>query len=127
VKKLKPLADAVYEEEIIRLSGLKKFPELPSAQQELRRALRRISATDEAFLHRLITDVVDSEMVCPTPAELIQRAGAIRHRGQGTVGRADCPHCQGSGFVSTTRTVTLPGMLPYDSAFAALCVCRGGK
>ena len=127
MKKSKLLADAVYEKEVDRLSGLPKYPALPAAQKELRRALRRISEFDEDFIHRLITDVVDDSPVCPTPADLIRMAGERRHRTQTSAGKLDCLLCGGSGFVRTVCKVSLPGIAPYDAECSAVCQCRGGK
>jgi hypothetical protein len=127
VKKSKLLDDAAYDKEVERLSGLPKFPQLPAAQKELRRSLRRISETDIDFLHRLVGEVIDTALTCPTPADLIQIAGAKRARVKTTVGNADCERCQGSGFVTITRRVSVSGIEPYDAEFAALCACRGGK
>ena len=124
MKKSKLLADSVYEEEVERLSGLPKFPQLPKAQQELRRALRRISESDGEFLHKLISDVVDSATICPTPAELITVAGAKRHRAQQSIGKPDCDLCAGAGFITIMRKVSVPGIEPYESEFAAACKCR---
>ena len=128
-KPKKLLRDAAYDEQIERLSGLPKFPALPKARQELCAALRRISETDLTFIHRLISDVVDTHTSCPTPADLIQLAGAKRHRSmqvnQPTIGDPECPHCHGSGFVSFTRWVRLPNLDPYEADFARACNCRG--
>lgn len=123
--KLKLLPDAYYNEEIERISGLVKFPQLPRARQELCHALRRISETDMNFIHRLISDVVDTHSVCPTPAELIQMAGAKRARMKTAVGNADCERCGGSGFITTLRQVSLPGIPAYEAEFASPCICRG--
>lgn len=127
VRKSKLLADKIYEDEAERLSGLPKYPLLPAAQKELRHALRRISETDADFLHRLISEVVDTHTTCPTPADLIQLAGAKRHRTHQSIGNPDCLKCNGSGFVSFTRRVEIPGMEPYDGDFAMVCKCRGLK
>lgn len=127
MKKSKLLADTTYDGEVERLSGLPKFPMLPAAQKELRNALRRISESDADFIHRLISDVVDTHSICPTPAELIQIAGAKRHRKQTSVGRPDCPYCEGSGFVISYRTVAPEGFAPYETSCASVCTCRGGR
>lgn len=42
-------------------------------------------------------------------------------------GRADCPQCHGSGYVTTTRQVAIAGIAPYETEFAAVCTCRGGR
>jgi hypothetical protein len=123
----KPLEDSDYDKQVERLSGLPKFPQVPTAQKELRRALRRISDSDIGFLRKLIDDIVDSAAVCPSPADLIRVAGEKRHRANQSVGKPDCPKCHGSGFVSFTRKVEIPGMKPYDGDFGAVCPCRGGK
>jgi len=129
VAKSKQLRDSVYREEVERLSGLPKYPALPRAQQELCAALRRISETDGNFLHRLINDVVDTHTTCPTPADLIQMAGAKRSRAAQTAHQSmaipDCEICGGSGFVSATRLVKVSGLAPYEAEFAAPCNCRG--
>ena len=125
MRKSKLLADSIYDEEVERLSGLQKFPALPRARQELCHALRRISESDGNFLHRLISDVVDTHSSCPTPAELIQMAGAKRHRKQTSVGKPDCELCQGAGFITKIHTVRPLGMEPYEAEFAAVCTCRG--
>jgi hypothetical protein len=124
--KLKPLEDTQYDQQVERLSGLPKFPLLPAAQKELRRALRRISDTDIGFLRKLIDEVVDTAAICPTPSELIQMAGAKRHRVTTSMGKPNCQLCGGSGFVTTVRRVSLHGFDPYDAEFAAVCTCRGG-
>ncbi len=124
MRKSKLLPDSTYQDEVERLSGLPKYPSLPAAQKELRHALRRISETDVDFLHRLISDVVDTHTICPTPADLIQMAGAKRNRAQQSGARADCPLCGGDGFVSFTRRVTVAGVGSYDADFATPCECR---
>jgi hypothetical protein len=126
-KTKKPLEDGQYDEQVERMSGLPKFPQIPTAQKELRRALRRISDTDITFIRKLIDEVVDTASACPTPSELIQMAGAKRHRTYTSVGKADCDTCHGSGFVTTMRNVALPGLEPYEAEFATPCQCRGGK
>ena len=127
--KPKLLPDSEYEKQVERLSGLPKYPALPAGQKELRAALRRISETDANFLHRLISDVMDTHSTCPTPADLIQLAGAKRHRSmqvnQPTIGDPECPNCHGSGFVSFTHWVRLPNLDPYEADFARACNCRG--
>jgi hypothetical protein len=100
---------------------------VPSAQKELRRALRRISDSDEAFLHKLISDAVDTALVCPTPADLLRMAGEKRQRIEKSVGATDCPDCGGSGFLSTTHMVKPAGLEPYETDFAAPCACRRRK
>lgn len=127
MRKSKLLDDIQYEKEVERMSALPKFPQIPAAQKELRRALRRISETDIEFIHRLISDVIDQAFTCPTPADLIRIAGEKRARVKTSVGLADCERCDGSGFVTVVRKVTLPGIEPYEAEFAALCTCRGGK
>lgn len=127
MKKSKLLDDAFYDKQIDRLSGLAKFPAVPEAQKELRRALRRISETNEAFISRLIADVIDTNEKCPTPAELIRRAGEMRALATPTsLGKPDCEFCYGSGFVTVTKRVKIPGLQPYDADAAELCSCRGG-
>jgi hypothetical protein len=123
-RKQKLLEDATYDEQVERLSGLKEFPLLPGAQKELRRALRRITETDLDFLKRLIADIVDTATICPTPHELIQRAGAIRNRRSHTLGNPDCPKCHGTGFVAFTRRIR-GACGEYDYDFASSCQCRG--
>lgn len=122
----KKLSDATYDQEIERMSNLAGFPHLPKAQLQLRRALRRITDVDAQFLHRLISDVVDTFEVCPKPADLAKRADDLR-RQRKPAGRADCPSCSGSGYVTMLRVVNVPGIPPYETEFAAVCTCRGGK
>jgi hypothetical protein len=118
------LADSVYDDQVERLTGLSKFPAMPKARQELIHALRRISDTDADFLHRLISDVVDTHSICPTPADLIRMAGEKRQRVRTSVGKSDCPYCEGTGFVITYRTVSPVGLPPYEASGAARCQCR---
>lgn len=127
MKKSHKLADEFYEDQVKRLSGLAKFPHLPAAQKEIRRALRQISEYDADFIERLIDGVVDSNTSCPTPAELRQHAGEIRRRAHQSIGKSDCPQCHGSGFISITRRVNLPGVPAYDCEAAAVCSCRGDR
>lgn len=121
----KRLEDAVYDREIERMANLAGFPHLPAAQLEYRRVLRRITEMDKEFLHNLITDLIDSTTVCPTPADLIQLAGAKRQRASQTVANVDCPHCQGLGYITVTRQVRISRLEPYDADFARPCQCRG--
>ena len=127
--KPKLLPDKVYDEQIERMSGLPKFPALPNAKQELRYALRRISETDGDFLHRLISDVMDTFTSCPTPSDLIRVAGEKRQRAaqasQKFKSVPDCDLCGGSGWVSVTRLVHVSGLAPYEADFASPCQCRG--
>src|SRR4030095_1561898 len=125
VGKPKLLEDEAYQKQVQRLSGLPKFPLVPAAQGELRRALRRISETDIGFIRKLIDDLVDTATVCPLPGDLIRLAGEKRQRVQATIGKADCELCGGSGFVSVTRRVAIAGIAPYETEFAAVCKCRG--
>lgn len=129
--KSKLLRDSVYAEEIERMSGLPKFPTHDKARQELQYALRRISETDGNFLHRLISDVMDTHTSCPSPADLIRMAGAKRQRAAQTaaetVAKPDCDHCGGTGFVSVKRLVHISGLDPYESDFAERCHCGGSK
>src|SRR4030095_7403044 len=122
----KKLSDAIYDQEIERMSDLPGFPHVPKAQLEYRRALRRITAVDAPFLHRLISEVVDDSDACPKPQELAKRAEELR-RQRKPAGHADCSQCHGSGFVTTVRQVAIAGMAPYEAEFAAVCTCRGGK
>lgn len=127
MSKAKQLEDGFYDKQISRMTNLAKFPMVPEAYKEVRRALRRISETDEGFIRKLITDVVDTNETCPTPAQLIRRAGEMRAAAQKPVGNPDCEQCHGSGFVSTTRRVKVAGLEPYDADIAEACACRGGK
>lgn len=117
------LPDETYDKEIERMSGLSKFPHVPVARQEIRSALRRISESDEDFIHRLISDVIDTHATCPTPAELIQLAGAKRARLHQSVGKRDCERCNGDGFISFTKRVKVAGV-EYETEFAKVCTCR---
>ena len=127
MEKSNKLPDSFYDGQIKRMGQLQKFPLATVVQHEIRRALRRISDTDASFIETLITEVVDSNIVCPTPAELIRRAGDIRQRHHTTVGRADCDQCRGCGFIAKVRKVAISGLAPYEAEFAETCGCRGGK
>jgi hypothetical protein len=122
----KKLSDAIYNQEIERMSHLAGFPHVPNEQLQLRRALRRVTDVDAQFLHRLVSEVVDSSDSCPNPAEFAKRADELR-RERRRAGSVDCPQCHGSGFVTTVRQVELAGIAPYEAEFAAVCNCRGGK
>lgn len=124
MKKSNKLPDRFYNDEVERLSGLPKFPALPAAQQEIRRALRRISETDSAFIRELITQAVDTDATCPTPAELIRRAGDIRHRARTSAPKTNCGLCHGTGFIAVVRKVQVGGMAPYETEFSTPCKCR---
>jgi len=124
----KHITDAVYDQEIERLSGVKGFPHLPKEQAELRKALRRVSDVDAEFLHRVVSDVIDAAAGFPTSKELMQRAEDLRRlSARKSAGVAGCEHCHGSGFVVSFRQVTPQGFEPYEASFAAVCTCRGGR
>lgn len=127
MRKSSKLPDAFYDSEIERLSGLAKFPALPMAQKEIRRALRHISESDGGFITSLITQVVDSNAVCPSPAELIRRAGEIRHRAHASIGNPDCEFCHGSGWIQFVRRVSPPNVAPYDAEASKPCPCQRGR
>jgi hypothetical protein len=119
----KKLADAIYDQEIQRMSNLTGFPHLPRAQQDYRRVMRRITECDAVFLHRVISEVVDTRESCPTPQELQATAGEIRRRGVRAGGVPNCPDCHGEGWVHGTRMVTVPGMEPYEAEYSGPCKC----
>lgn len=125
MKNSNELADSFYDREIERLSGLPKFPLLPAARLEIRRALRHISKTDKTFIHNLISQAVDDDTLCPTPAELIRRAGEIRHRAQASIGKTNCELCHGSGWIQGVRRFAPAGMAAYDAEVSKPCACRG--
>jgi hypothetical protein len=119
------LEDSFYEEQAERLGGLSKYPALPRAQQELRATLRKISDSDKVFIERLISACVDTNEFCPTPAELLRRATEMRSlTPKKTLGNLDCEVCQGSGWESFERMVTLGSLEPYMGQFARPCKCR---
>ena len=125
MKKSNVLPDSFYDKEIERLSGLPRFPLVDAARKEIRRALRRVSETDGEFIRRLITQAVDDDTRCPTPAELIQRAGEIRHRAQASIGKTNCEQCHGTGWIQGVKRFTPAGMEPYDAEVSKPCACRG--
>jgi hypothetical protein len=127
VKKSKLLEEEFYDGQIERMSSLEKFPHVPAAKQEVRRTLRRISESDPDFIRHLISYVVDTARVFPTPADLLRMAGEKRQRVQTSIGKPDCKRCGGSGFVTTVRKVSPSGIAPYEAEFAAVCTCRGGR
>jgi hypothetical protein len=127
VQKSKLLDDVFYDKQIERMSSLAKFPQVPEAKKELRRALRRISETNVGFISRLISDVIDTNEKCPTPAELIRRAGDMRQLAPKSHGKPDCERCHGTGWVSFTRRVSVNGVAPYDADAAKACDCIAGQ
>jgi hypothetical protein len=122
--KAKLLSDEFYGKQFERLSGLTGFPMVPAAQTDLKRALRRITDTDANFLHRLITRFVDGPGGrCPTPAELVQSAGQSREKGHKPLGSPSCMACNGTGWVSFRKMVSVAGAEPYEAEFARRCAC----
>lgn len=122
--KAKLLADKVYSEEMERLAGLAGFPLVPAAQADLKRALRRVAESDLKFLHKLITQFVDDPSGrCPKPGEVLHLAGQWRQTEQKPLGNPACLKCNGSGWVSSTKRVKVPGMPPYDAECAERCEC----
>jgi hypothetical protein len=117
------LSDDVYEKELDRMRMLKRFPEMPSARQETIRVMRRITSESRSFLHELITFFVDNAERCPTPHELIERAGIMRATENKPLGDPACLRCTGTGYVRGTRMVTVPGMEPYEADYSARCAC----
>lgn len=119
------LADTAYEMELSRLAHLKEFPHIPILQRELVRAMRTVTETDGEFLHRLITSLIDNNVDCPRPADIIaaaDRARAVRYKPPGDPG---CEDCHGSGFRQVTRRVHVHGVEPYTADAAEICKCRG--
>lgn len=127
MRKSKRLEDAAYDDEIERMSNLAKFPAVPAARNELRRALRRISEADKDFIHDLISDVIDTNTICPTAADLLRRAGDKRSINRASLGNPDCESCHGSGWIQVTVRVSPPRVAPYDAETSKPCACRGGR
>jgi hypothetical protein len=127
VQKSKLLEDVFYDKQIERMSSLAKFPQVPEAKKELRRALRRISDTDGGLINSLISDVIDTNERCPTPAELIRRAGDMRQHNPTPMGNPNCDRCGGTGFVHSVKRVAIAGLQPYDAEVSERCHCGGPK
>jgi hypothetical protein len=124
MSKKKLLVDDFYTNQLERLSGLQGFPLMPAAQVDLKRALRRVSETDEQFLHRLVTQFVDDPAgKCPKPGELIALAGQWRHHEKKSLGNPACLKCNGTGWVSGTKMVEVAGMDPYEADYSIRCQC----
>jgi hypothetical protein len=119
----KLLEDKVYADELDRLRLLAKFPEVPNAQREMIRALRRITETDRKFLHDLITGFVDTADTCPMPSDLYEEANRRRAGKEKPLGNSSCLKCGGSGWVHFTKTVNVTGMESYEAEFAVRCAC----
>jgi hypothetical protein len=123
MRKQQLLTDEIYHAELDRLRVLTKFPEVPNAQREMIRALRRITETDLKFLHSLITGFVDTADTCPMPSDLYEEANRRRAGKEKPLGNSSCLKCGGSGWVHNTRTVHVSGMEPYEAEFAERCAC----
>jgi hypothetical protein len=126
VPRSKSLDDAFYDEQVERLSGLDKYPLVPTGQKELRQTLRRISETDRRFIERVISEVVDTRTVCPKPSEIMQYAARLRQPSRKSLGNPDCEVCHGSGWESFVKRVNAAGGHEYDADFARPCRCRAG-
>jgi len=120
----KLLEDRTYEDELDRMAQLAKFPAVPVVRQEMIRTMRSITDSDGTFLHNLISFFVDHGKACPLPVELRERAGKMRYATQGPIGRVNCPHCQGTGFIHTVRRVGPRGVEPYDAEVSERCRCQ---
>lgn len=123
MRRPKPIPDESYRIELDRLRILPKFPELPAVQQEMIRAMRHITTTDSAFLHDVITHFVDNSLRCPTPHELFEYVGNLRHRASKPLGSPSCLKCGGTGWVHYSRTVEVAGLEPYEAEYARRCDC----
>ena len=117
-----PLKDEAYNTELDRMRMLPKFPEIPTARQELIRGLRQVTGNRD-FLHSLITHFVDHGDHCPTVTELCDRARIMHHSHQGHTGSAACVQCGGTGWIRGTKTITPPGMEPYEADYTRRCQC----
>jgi hypothetical protein len=115
------LPDSLYDEEINRMSQLSGFPHVPRAQQDLRKAMRRVTEVDANFLHRLVSEIIDTCQTCPTPRELTAKAEALRRQGRRAIGKPDCPECHGAGFVQVEKFVAAVG---YEVSMAQRCKCN---
>lgn len=117
------LSDEIYNDELDRMRMMKRFAEVPAARQEMIRALRRVSQNDKLFLHDLITFFIDNAERCPTPHELIERAGIMRASKSKPLGSPACEKCYGTGYIHTTRIVKISGMEPYEAECSMRCDC----
>lgn len=120
MRKAKLIEDKTYATEINRLRSLGGFP---SNERELFRALRRISETDQVLIHRVVSEALDGMIMCPSPSGLLALAARMRAGATSAFGRAECPHCHGSGFISGMKHVKVSGGLEYDADFARPCSC----
>ena len=118
----RPADDKFFNDELDRMRMLKRFPELPTARQEMVRTLRHISE-NRNFLHELVTFFVDSCDRCPTPHELRERAGIMRSAEAKSMGNPNCEDCHGTGWITTTRKVEISGMQPYEAEASKRCRC----
>jgi hypothetical protein len=124
MRKPQVIADEVYHAELDRLRVLAKFPEVPNAQREMIRALRRITETDMKFLHNLITGFVDTADTCPMPSDLYAEANRRRTGYQKPLGNPACLKCNGTGWVYFTKHVDpLHDGIGYEADYSARCTC----
>ncbi len=113
-----------YNDQIMRLSSLQKFPMYPQGITELREALRRgVGTMDRA--ERVIDRVVGERETCPTPRELTVICEEVIRASEAAP--SGCEICNGHPWVSVSRRVIGPDRVPYMADGAKRCDCSKGQ
>lgn len=102
--------------QILRMSGLRRYPLTDEGLREAIDALQRWAVTDQ-HATKVVDEWIEDSPDFPTPAQI--RAVAVAHRPAARNPSADCPECGGAGSV---RVVIWRDGVPYDCA--KICGCR---
>lgn len=112
-----------YNEQVMRLSSLGKFPLYPQGVTELREALRRNTATlDRAT--QVIDKVLNERETCPSPKELVFLAGELMRQVESAP--EGCEMCGGHPWITIQKRVKDPSGVEYIAEGSKRCDCSKG-
>ncbi len=118
------IAKNPYNEQIMRLSALQKFPLYPQGVTELREALKKHSGTlDRAT--QVIDKIMGERETCPSPKELVFICGEVIRAAEAVPG--GCEICGGGLWITIQRRVKDPSGVEYMADGAARCECSKGQ
>jgi hypothetical protein len=117
--------------QVLRLAGLRRFPNQKEAVGELIDVLQAADTQDLA--KQAIDEIHHDAKQCPMPSELRHvirnleapiREAREKRRG---MGKAPCPYCEDIGWVYTHVIRAISGVETGRYTGVELCRCRGGK
>ena len=107
-------------EQLNRMSGLRGFPQGKDnpAFESLVDAM--LTAPSLAAMERFVDEWLKENDVCPVPKSIYD---AFKPPAPVSEWNTGCQICGGTGWISFTKRVAIPGLKPYDADSAKRCEC----